>query len=78
MNISNKKKTILKILQQSLTDPPIIIFNTIEDLVSLSMAAKRPKSQQQIITYGLNIFNSTGEFDTSLTTWYNLAPADTT
>ena len=72
-NISNKKTTKL-----SLTDPPIAIFNTIEDLVSLSIAAKLPKSQQQIKTCESNIFKSTGEFDTSLTKWYNLAPADTT
>ena len=55
-----------------------MIFNAIKDLVSLSIAAKLPKSQQQIITYGLNILKSTGEFDTSLTKWYNLVPAETT
>ena len=60
--------------EYSMIDPPIVIFNVIEDLVSLSIAAKLPKSQQQII----NIFKQIGEFDTSLTTWYNLAPADTT
>ena len=59
-------------------DPPIVIFNAIEDLVSLLIAAKLPKSQQQIIIYGLNIFKSTGEFDTSLSTWYNLASVNTT
>ena len=64
--------------QYSLTDPPIAIFIAIEDFVSLSLAAKLPRSQQKIITYGLNIFKSTEKFDTSLTTWYNLAPADTT
>ena len=55
-----------------------MIFNAIEDLVSLSIAAKLPKSQQQIITYELNIFKQIGEFYTRLTTWYNLTPADTT
>ena len=64
--------------EYSMTDPPIVIFNAMEDLVRLSTAAKRPKSQQQIIMYGLNIFKRTGEFDTSLTTWYNLAPTDST
>ena len=60
------------------TEPPIVIFNAIEDLVSLLIAAKPPKSQQQIITYGLNLLKSTGEFDTSLNTWYNLAIVETT
>ena len=45
-----------------------MIFNAIKNLVSLSIAAKLPKLQQQIITYGLNTLQSTGEFDTSLTT----------
>ena len=62
----------------NLTDPPIVILNAIGDLVSLSIAAKLPKSQQQIMAYASYIFKSAGEFDTSLTTWYNLAPADTT
>ena len=47
-------------------------------MVSLLIAVKLPKSQQLIITYGLNVLKSTGEFDTSLTTLYNLAPADNT
>ena len=42
-----------------------MLFNAIEDLVSLSIAAKLPKSQQQNITYGLNILKSKGEIDTS-------------
>ena len=65
----------IKNFEYSLTDLPIVIFNVIEYLVSLSEAAKLPKSQQQIITYGLNILKHTREFDTSLT---NLAPADST
>ena len=61
----------------SLTGSPIVIFNNTEDLVSLSEVTKLPKSQRQIITYGLKILKCTGEFDTSLTTWYNLEPAGT-
>ena len=68
----------IKNFEYSITDPPILIFNAIEDLVSLSIAGKLPKSQQQIIIYALNIFKQTGELGKSLTTWYNLAPVDTT
>ena len=55
-----------------ITNPPIDIFNAIEDLVSPFIAAKLPKLQQHIITCGLNILKNTVEFDTSFTKWYNL------
>ena len=51
--------------------PPVIFYNAVQDLV-------KPKSWQYIITYGLNMLKQTGEFDTSLTTWHNLPPADVT
>ena len=49
-------------------DPSIAIFNAIEGLYNLA-------TQQQIINYGTDILKNTGEFDTSLTTWFNCPPA---
>ena len=59
-------------------DPPIILLNTIEDLSNLSKAANIEKSQQQIINYGLKILRQNGEFETSMTTWFQKASADLT
>ena len=60
------------------SDPPIVIFNAIEELSNLSKAANIEKLQQQIINYGLEILRQTGEFETSMTTWFHKAPVDLT
>ena len=44
---------------QNIINTPFVIFNAIEDLISLSKAAKLPKLQQHIIKYGLNILKCT-------------------
>ena len=62
----------------NVNDPPIVIFNVIEDLSQLATAANLEKLQQQIISYGIELLISTGEFSTSLTTWFNCPPADMT
>ena len=60
------------------TDPPIVIFNAIEELSNLSKTANLEKLQQQITNYGLEILRQNGEFKTSITTWINKPPFDLT
>ena len=62
----------------NMNDPPITIFNAIEDSLQLATAANSKKSQQQIINYGIELLKSNGEFDTRLTTWFNRPPTDMT
>ena len=62
----------------NISDPPIIRFNAIEDLSNLSNAANFEKLHQQIINYGLEIQRQNNEFETSMTTWFQKAPADST
>ena len=55
---------------------PIIIFNAI--FSQLTITVNLEESQEQIISYGIDILKNTGEFNTSLTTWFNQPPADMT
>ena len=57
-----------------------MIFNAIEDLESFSIAEKLPISQQQIITYGLNVLNvqeNLTPISINGTTWYQKKPLGT-
>ena len=51
----------------NVNNPPIVIFNAIEDLSQLATVANLEKSQQQKC-YGVELLKSNGEFNTSLTT----------
>ena len=62
----------------TLSDPPVTIFNAIEDLVELAEAANLPKSQAQIINYGLAIIRKTSDFEHALIAWYSRPPAEHT
>ena len=63
----NKVKTMF----WTLSDPPVTIFNAIEDLIELAEAANLPQSQAQIINYGLDIIHKTSDFEQALTAWYS-------
>ena len=62
----------------TLSDPPVTIFNAIEALVELAEAANLPKSQAQIINYGLAIIRKTSDFEHALTEWYSRPPVEHT
>ena len=55
----------------SINNPPIVIFNAIWDLLQLATAANLEKSQQQIMSYGIELLKYNEEFDKSLTAWFN-------
>ena len=61
-----------------LNDPPVIMFNKIEDLLSLSEAAKMPKTEAQIVNYGLTLIKKTNDFEQALLNWYNKPLVDQT
>ena len=61
-----------------LRDPPVIMFNKIEDLIGLSAAAGMPKTEAQIINYGLGIIKRTNDFEQALLNWYNLPAGNQT
>ena len=78
---SNKVSTEeTKVIEFSwnIVDPPVCIFNLIEDLRSVPNAAGVPKIEAQLINYGLDIVRSTGEFENGLIAWEALEPADKT
>ena len=52
----------------NINSPPIVIFN----------AANLEKSQQQKISYGIELLKSNGEIHTSLPTWFNHPPVNVT
>jgi hypothetical protein len=54
----------------NLTDPPVVIYNLIENLQTLSEAANQPKTANQLLNYGLQIVRSTGEFEYALLAWF--------
>jgi hypothetical protein len=62
----------------NIIDPPVVLFNLIEDLEIIAEAAMNEKSNTQLVNYGLDIIRDTGEFETSLLTWYNRPVNDQT
>ena len=71
-------ETKVKNMFWTLSDPPVTIFNAIEDLVELAEAANLPKSQAQIINFGLAIIRKTSDFEQALTAWYSRPHAEHT
>ena len=55
-----------------INDPPVTMFNKIEDLANLAEAAGMPKTDAQIVNYGINLIKKTNNFEQALLTWYNL------
>ena len=73
-----QEETKVRSFTWNLTDPPIVIFNLIEDLETISEAANIPKTSNQLISYGLDIVRATGEFENALITWFNRPTAQKT
>ena len=55
-----------------------MIFSLIEDLEIIAEAALNEKSDTQLVNCGLDLIRDTGEFETSLLTWYNRPVAEQT
>ena len=56
-----------------MVDLIVNIFNEIEDLKDLGVAADNKYSEQQLVKFGLHIIKSTGEFEDNLIIWHRLA-----
>jgi hypothetical protein len=54
----------------NIVDPPVVLFNLIEDLETIAEAANAPKTVNQLINFGLDIIRATGEFEAALITWF--------
>ena len=46
----------------NLNDPPIIVYNTVEELVDLAAAGNLPKTKAQIVTIGVEMIRKTQDF----------------
>ena len=73
-----KEEDKVKNYAWNITDPPVVLFNLIEDLDTISTAANVTKTVNQRINYGLEIIRTTGEFETALTTWFARPPIEHT
>ena len=62
----------------NVSDAPVVLFNLIEDLQVTAEAAGDPKTAAQLIRYGTNIIQTTGEFEMGLLAWYARPPAEHT
>lgn len=52
-----------------LTEPPILMFNEVDDLVDLAIAAQLPYTEHQIVSLGLTLIKNTSDFETGITDW---------
>lgn len=77
-NKVSNEETKVKEFSWNIVDPPVCIFNLIEDLKSVANAAGVPKTEAQLINYGLDIVRNTGEFENGLIAWEALIPANKT
>ena len=62
----------------NLSDPPVTLFNEVEDLVELADAARLPKTNAQIVNMGLHIIRKTQDLEQALTAWFARPVADQT
>ena len=77
-NVLDTEEQTLRSYVWNINDPPVLFFNSIEDLRSLATAANREKSEQQIIGFGLDIICRTGDMETALREWNALPAAQQT
>ena len=59
-------------------DPPVLMFNAIEDFESLAAAANLPRPEAVIINYGISLIQKTGDYERALLDWFNKTAADKT
>ena len=55
-----------------INDPIVILLNKIDDLVQLADAANMPKTEAQIVNYGLDVIKKTNDFEQALREWFSL------
>ena len=74
----NKKRTKSEIFAWNINDPPVVIFNIIEDLEIIAEAAQNEKIDTQLVNYGIDIFWDTNEFEARFLTWFARPVGDRT
>ena len=65
-DMDNKVRTI----QYNVSDPLVTVYNKIEELTRLVVAAENPYSDKQRVQMGLKIMKNTHDFETGLREWY--------
>ena len=54
----------------NISEPPMCFYHLIDDLQLLSKAAKIPKTDMQMINYGIDIIQKTGDMEKGLVDWF--------
>ena len=54
----------------NLKDNPVIVYNTVKELVALSKTCNFPKTQDKIFNIGVEIVRKTRDFGTGLIEWF--------
>ena len=62
----------IKEIQYNLLDPLVKVFDEIEELQHLGIAAKDPYSEAQLIKFGFQIIKNTHDFETGIEKWIDL------
>ena len=73
-----KQEEQLTLFHWNVNDPPAEMYNLVENLVKASIAAGMPKTQEQIIAFGLEIIKKTADFEVAMGAWYDRPPAEKT
>ena len=71
-----EKEEEIKELKYELVDSIVNIFNEIEDLRYLGVAADNEYYKHQLVKFGLHIIKYTGDFEHYFRIWHGLAKAD--
>ena len=74
MDIEDKVKT----MEYSLSDPLIVMFNEIEELERLGIAATNPYREMQLVQIGLKIIKNTNDIEDAINKWYSRPAAEHT
>ena len=66
----SREEEKVKTYHWNISEPPMIFFNMIEDLQTLAEAAKIPRTEEMLISHGLEIIQRTGDMEKGLTEWH--------
>ena len=51
-------------------NPPVIVYNAVQELVALAADGNVPKTQAQIFAIGVEMIQNTQDFETGLSKWF--------
>ena len=60
------------------SEPTVIMYNKIDNLINLARAAGLPKSDEQVVNIGIHLIKKTNDFENALIAWYNRHPTQRT